>query len=215
MSAPTRTAAWVAAGAAAVVLQSCGASPTAHDDTTATTGQPTSVHPTATTPAPDAAGPFNTADVAFASNMIPHHEQAIELSALVPDRSVNPEVIELARAIANAQQPEIDTMNGWLVQWGQQPDPDADHRDMAGMVDAGTMAKLASLNGEQFDNLWIQSMISHHQGAIDMAETEIDQGAYSAAIAMARDIITAQQSEVDQMKRMLGTSSSAAPVGGN
>ena len=75
---------------------------------------------------------------------------------------------------------------------------------MEGMVDAPTMAKLGSLNGAEFDTLWLQSMIGHHQGAIEMAKAEIANGENVDAIGMAKTIVDTQQAEIDQMKQMLG-----------
>ena len=152
---------------------------------------------------------YNADDVAFATNMIPHHQQAVEMSALVPDRSTNPEVIELASRISAAQGPEIETMKVFLVQWKENPDASTGHgghgnMPMSGMVDEATMAKLESLNGAEFDTLWLQSMIGHHQGAIEMAKAEIANGENVDAIGLAKTIIDAQQAEIDQMKQMLG-----------
>ena len=75
---------------------------------------------------------------------------------------------------------------------------------MQGMVDDATMARLESLKGQEFDTLWLQSMISHHQGAIEMAKAEIANGKSPDMITMAKNIVTAQQAEIDQMKKMLG-----------
>jgi uncharacterized protein (DUF305 family) len=151
---------------------------------------------------------YNADDVAFATNMIPHHQQAVEMSALVPERSTNPEVIELASKIAAAQGPEIETMKGFLVQWKQNPDTGGGHGGhgdtMQGMVDAPTMARLASLNGAQFDTLWLESMISHHQGAVEMAKSEIANGENADAKKLADTIVQAQEAEIAQMKQMLG-----------
>jgi uncharacterized protein (DUF305 family) len=157
---------------------------------------------------------FNDADVAFATDMIPHHEQAVELSALVPERSSNPAVADLAAAISAAQKPEIEILKVFLVQWkGGETDPgadgghDMDGHDMGGMegmVDGPTMAKLETLTGAEFDTLWLQSMIGHHEGAIAMSNTEIADGANQDAKALAKQIVTAQQAEIAQMKQMLG-----------
>lgn len=158
---------------------------------------------------------FDDADVAFATDMIPHHEQAIEMSALVPERSSNPAVVDLAAAISGAQKPEIEILKVFLVQWngGETADPGPGAHDghdmggmegMNGMVDAPTMARLATLKGAEFDTLWLQSMIGHHEGAIAMANTEIADGANPDAKALAKQIVTAQQGEIDQMKQMLG-----------
>jgi len=151
---------------------------------------------------------YNADDVAFATNMVPHHQQAIELSALVPDRSTNPQLIALAQQIAAAQQPEINVMKVFLVQWNENPDTNSGHAGhgnaMQGMVDEATMSKLKSLNGAEFDKLWLESMISHHQGAIEMAKAEIANGDNADAKTLARNIVTTQEAEIGQMKQMLG-----------
>jgi uncharacterized protein (DUF305 family) len=194
-----RIAAVVAAVAAALFLSSC-TSPASdantdrqRTDEPVITGEP--------------AG-FNADDVAFATNMIPHHQQAVEMSALVPDRSTNPELIELAKKISAAQQPEVEIMKVFLVQWKENPDTGSAHGGhggtMAGMVDEATMTRLESLNGAEFDTLWLESMISHHQGAIEMAKAEIANGENVDAKGLAQTIIDTQQAEIGQMKQMLG-----------
>jgi uncharacterized protein (DUF305 family) len=151
---------------------------------------------------------FNDADVMFATMMIPHHEQAVELSDLVPSHSTNPQVITLASAIAAAQGPEIETMKVFLVQWnaGEQGSGHDGHdmSDMQGMVDKATMDKLQTLNGAEFDTLWLQSMIGHHEGAVQMANTELANGANADAKKLAKEIVDGQTSEIAQMKQMLG-----------
>ena len=144
------------------------------------------------------------ADVAFVTNMIPHHQQALELSGLVPTRSSDPAVIKLASGIAAAQQPQIQTMKGWLAQWGSPPAVDHPMTTMPGMVDQATMTRLRSLSGRSFDTLWLQSMIGHHRGAVDMARAEISDGDNDDALAMADSIVTTQQAEIDQMTKLLG-----------
>lgn len=161
----------------------------------------------------------NDADVMFATMMIPHHQQAVELSALVPDRSTDPEVLALATAISAAQEPEIETMKGFLVRWnagaaGGQERSDSgsvsggheghDMSDMQGMVDAATMERLQTLKGPEFDALWLQSMIGHHEGAIQMTDTELADGANPDAKDLAQHIADDQLAEIAQMKQMLG-----------
>ena len=198
-SLPARVLAVLAAIAAAVFLSSCtspasdGHTEHEHTEEPVITGQP--------------AG-YNADDVAFATNMIPHHQQAVDLSALVPDRSTNPELIALAAQVSAAQQPEIETMKVFLVQWKENPDTGSGHEGhgapMAGMVDEGTMTKLGSLNGPEFDKLWLESMISHHQGAIEMAKAEIANGENVDAKRLAQTIIDTQQAELGKMKQMQG-----------
>ena len=140
---------------------------------------------------------YNADDVAFATNMIPHHQQAVKLSALVPDRSTNAELIALAQQISAAQRPEIETMKVFLVQWNENPDTNSGHAGHGstkqGMVDAATMAQLASLKGAEFDKLWLESMIGHHQGAIEMAKAEIANGDNVDAKTLANNIVTTQE----------------------
>ena len=151
---------------------------------------------------------YNADDVAFATNMIPHHQQAVDLSAMVPDRCTNAGLVALADQISAAQQPEINVMNVFLVQWNENPDTNSGHAGHGsttqGMVDAATMTKLESLSSEEFDELWLASMISHHQGAIEMAKAEIANGDNVDAKTLANNIVTTQEAEIGQMKQMLG-----------
>jgi uncharacterized protein (DUF305 family) len=190
----SRIVAVAAALATAVVVTSCS---TATDH---------SQHgsPAATSSAAVAA--HNADDVMFAQMMIPHHQQAVELSALVPQHTTNQTLVALAAKISGEQQPEIQAMKAMLLQWEVDPGAMGDHSGMPmqGMVDDATMAKLASLNGPEFDTLWLQSMINHHQGAIEMANNEIAKGQSVDMVAMAKAMVTAQQAEINQMKQMLG-----------
>ena len=172
---------WLAA-AVVVVLASCS-------------GGPTGASPT-----PDSrSAEHNAADVAFAEDMIPHHRQAVDMTAMVPSRSTNPDLFVMATHISSDQQAEILTMKGLLAQWGVQDAPShenaMDHSGMhiAGMVDGATLNTIQSLSGPSFDALWMTSMISHHQGAITMAQNEIDQGRSPDAIKLAKIIVSAQQ----------------------
>ena len=151
----------------------------------------------------------NAADVTFARKMIPHHQQAIDMAAMVPSRTTNPQLIIMAKHIALDQQAQIDTLQELLRDWGEPAAPDHmahDGTGMAGMVDAATMDKLPTLKGAEFDDLWLQSMISHHQGAVAMAEPEIAQGQNPTAVKMAKIIVEWQQFEIDQMHGMMGPS---------
>jgi uncharacterized protein (DUF305 family) len=195
-SATTRLAAGIAALAAAA-LTSCSTAATqdhsAHQSTVAATGE--------------ASAPHDADDAMFGQMMIPHHEQAVELAGLVPERSTNPALVTLAATIAGQQKPEIDSMKAMLTAWGVNPD-DASHGSghagitMQGMVGEATMVTLEALRGAEFDKLWLTSMISHHRGAIDMAKSEIADGKNPEMIALARNIVTAQQAEIDQMTAM-------------
>jgi uncharacterized protein (DUF305 family) len=158
--------------------------------------------------APDSqSADHNAADVAFAQAMIPHHRQAVDMAAMVPSRSTNPDVRVMATHISLDQQAEILTMTGLLAQWGE-PAAAAhgEHSAMAmpGMVDGATLNQIQSLSGSAFDELWMTSMIDHHQGAVTMAQTEIAHGQSPDARKLAEMIIIAQQREIAQMNNLLG-----------
>ncbi|MBA3289044.1 MAG: DUF305 domain-containing protein [Acidimicrobiia bacterium] len=157
---------------------------------------------------------FNNADVQFARDMIPHHERAVEMAVIAIDPSVEAgqEVQDLATRIEDAQDPEIDLMSGWLTAWGQGPSgsgvtagtDDADGMDMDDdMMTGEEMSSLAELRGDEFDQQWMDMMIRHHQGAIAMAETELDDGSNADAVGLAERIIEAQEAEIDEMRTLL------------
>lgn len=147
------------------------------------------------------------ADVTFAQQMIPHHQQAVEMAemALDPAREASEPVQDLATRIERAQQPEIDEMTGWLDGWGVEPDDHDGHDmgDMSGMMSGDQMGALEQATGTDFDRMWLQMMIEHHEGAVEMAETEIADGQDSRAKALARAIIDAQRAEITEMTRLL------------
>lgn len=154
------------------------------------------------------AADHNDADVAFVTNMIPYHQQAIDMSALVADRSADADVQQLASDISAAQQPEIETLKVLLVQWNSNSESSparapAGNGGMPGMVDEATIARLTSLEGSEFDQLWLQSMVGHHQGAIEMANAEVANGANVDAKAIAQNSVNAQQTEIDRMNQLL------------
>ena len=154
---------------------------------------------------------FNAADVQFAQSMIPHHQQAVEMAdiALDPTVEAGAQVHDLATRIKGAQDPEIAMMSGWLTSWGQPMQMDtAMSQGMPmtdGMMTDAEMAGLHNVKGAEFDTMWMQMMIRHHTGAIAMAQTVKASGANADVTALADQVITAQQSEIDEMKAILGT----------
>jgi uncharacterized protein (DUF305 family) len=150
---------------------------------------------------------FNAADEAFVTGMIPHHEQALSMAAMVLDKDgVDPRVLDLAERILAAQQPEIDLMNSWLEAWGV----DSDMGDMEGM-DHGSngmmsdddMAALEAASGAEASTLFLEQMVQHHTGAIEMAQQELDNGENSDALELAQTIIDAQSAEITEMQELL------------
>jgi uncharacterized protein (DUF305 family) len=153
----------------------------------------------------DAGSPHNEADVAFAEMMIPHHQQAIEMAKLAETRADSDDVKSLASAIEAAQDPEIQTMQGWLDSWGEDgTSHEMSHDEMPGMVDAKTMGELGKATGAEFDRLFLTSMIAHHEGAIAMAESEKTDGVHKGSLQLADAIIETQTAEIKRMRAMLG-----------
>ena len=158
--------------------------------------------------AKDAIG-FNDDDVMFAQMMIPHHEQAIEMAdiALDPLVGASDSVKALATRIKNAQDPEITKMKAFLTSWKERLTPDSgmNHGDsMSGMLSAEDIKKLSALRGVEFDRAWMTGMIEHHEGAIEMAKDVLKDGKDSAVKALANLVATAQDSEILEMKKLLG-----------
>ena len=140
---------------------------------------------------------YSSQDIMFAEMMIPHHEQAIEMSDFALKNSTNPEVLALAQEIKDAQAPEIEQMKSWgvssMAHMGHMMD---------GMLSDEEMSALAAASGSEFDRLFLEGMIKHHEGAIDMAEMVIDSKNAEVA-ALANAIIEAQRAEIATMKELL------------
>ncbi len=151
---------------------------------------------------------FNDEDVHFLQMMIPHHEQAIEMSdiALDPTIEASDVVKGLATQIKGAQDPEITQMNKWLTDLGKtEMDSSMDMSGkMDGMLTADQLMNLGTLRGAEFDNAWIKAMIGHHEGAIEMATVVIADGTNSQVRVLAEAIIIGQQKEIGTLKALLG-----------
>lgn len=141
----------------------------------------------------------NAADVAFAQGMIPHHQQAIEMSEMALKQAASPKVKDLAARISSAQKPEIAMMNRWLETWGQPLNPAPGARSAAGILGGVEMAQLRQASGPAFDRLFLEGMIRHHEGAVRTSEEELDKGQFPAARQLARQIITGRQAEISEM----------------
>jgi len=158
----------------------------------------------------------NAQDVSFAQEMIPHHRQAVEMADLAATRASDPKVKALAAQIKAAQDPEIQTMTGWLTSWGEPVTPSAGggmaghsmggSSKSAGGMGMMTDAEMTSLEGSSgavFDRQFLKMMTGHHNGAIDMAKTQLDKGKFEPAKQLATSIRDSQQKEVAEMKSIL------------
>lgn len=151
---------------------------------------------------------LNEADLEFAQGMIAHHEQAVEMAeiALDPNVGASAEVVDLATRIQAAQEPEIDLMTGWLTAAGESTAMDMSSDEMMsmeGMMSVEDMDALAASTATEFDTAWLEMMIAHHEGAISQSETVKADGSNPDVLALADQIITAQQAEITEMQALL------------
>jgi uncharacterized protein (DUF305 family) len=210
----------IGASALAALVVSAGCSNSGDSGGQATSNTASSSATAAATTTAPAAEAHNDADVMFAQHMIPHHQQAVEMSdMLLAKQGIDPRVTQLATQIKAAQGPEIQQMQSWLNQWGNptmapMPSGDMDmpgHGDMPGMssgqgmMSDQDMTALQNAQGVEASKLFLTQMIQHHEGAITMAQTEIKDGQYPPAVEMARSIVTSQQQEIDSMNGILAS----------
>ncbi len=178
--------------AAALTLTGCAANGTG---TTPAASAPASDETTGTQ--------VSDADETFVQMMRPHHEQAIEMSdMLLAETGISPEVTALATEIKEAQVPEIERLTAWADQWGIDGMSGMDH-GMAGMMSDSDMQELDAAEGAEAEQLFLSQMIEHHTGAIEMAQTEIDDGQDPDAIEMAEGIVATQEDEISRMRALL------------
>ena len=138
---------------------------------------------------------FSPTDIAFAEMMIPHHQQAIEMSEIALLNTTNPEVLQLAQEIKDAQSPEIDLMESWA---GVKVTSHAGHT-MDGMLSEDELNELREAKGADFDALFLKRMIKHHEGAIEMAQ-DVLASENKVVADLGSSIIAAQKSEIAKMK---------------
>jgi uncharacterized protein (DUF305 family) len=149
----------------------------------------------------EATGAYSDDELMFASMMIPHHSQAVTMSELALANSTNPDVLALATAIRDAQGPEITQMQSWLDE-SNYSGTHAGHMDMGGMLSDEEIAKLAIAKGAAFDRLFLEGMIAHHEGAIEMAEM-IKDSTNSEVKKLFNNIVSSQSAEIEAMKALL------------
>jgi uncharacterized protein (DUF305 family) len=156
-------------------------------------------------------GDANSADVMFAQMMIPHHEQAVVMADFALQSATDPQLVELAQEIKDAQDPEIDLMKSWLATWGIEMMP-ADQamqahgsHGMEGMLTDDQLDQLESASVEEFDRLFATYMIEHHVGAVAMAQDVLRDGKDPAVAMLAREIIATQEKEILQLQAFLNS----------
>lgn len=140
-------------------------------------------------------------DIMFAQMMIPHHQQAVDMSDIALKKSKNPQVLKLAEEIKAAQAPEISQMKSWLTSAGQSLM--GDHgMSMDGMLSDNEIEQLRQATGIAFDKLFLTGMIAHHEGALSMVSM-IEDSENEEAKTLAQNIKVSQSAEIDLMKRYL------------
>ena len=159
---------------------------------------------------------WNHADAAFMQMMVPHHGQALVMARLAEVRADSPAVQALARRIRGAQGPEIITMAAWLDEHGidvprvAENPGDYDHSahghsGMPGMLSEKEMKQLRTASGPRFDRLFLDGMIAHHHGALEMAETVAREGVDIRVSEIAADVAASQSAEIQRMRELLAS----------
>jgi uncharacterized protein (DUF305 family) len=154
-------------------------------------------------------------DVAFMQMMVLHHRQALQMSALAPDRADDEQVLAVAQRIEAAQAPEILVMAQWLTARsvdvpGVHEDPATydhsqhGHAGMVGMLTDDELDHLADADGDAFDRLYLEEMVRHHRGAVEMARYVLEHGADVQVNELATSIVAEQSAEIVRLERILG-----------
>jgi len=156
------------------------------------------------------ASEFSSTDIMFAQMMIPHHQQAVDMGVLAPSRAESAAVLELAAAISAEQLPEIAQMQSWLLAAGASELMDHDMGQhgmgMGGMLSDAEMTALAEATGAEFDRKFLEAMIKHHEGAIDMAQMILN-SSNPEVKAFAESMVRSQAEQIDYMKSLLASGS--------
>ena len=178
------------------------------------TVQPAAPADTARRAAADSARRHSDADVRFMQHMMAHHAQARVMTALVPQRSTRPEIRLIAERIDVSQDDEMRQMRSWLRRHGvETPPADAhaahgEHASMPGMLSDAELARLAAARGTEFDRLFLEYMIRHHEGAVTMvAQLFATPGAAQSSemYGFATDVNADQRAEIARMRALLST----------
>jgi uncharacterized protein (DUF305 family) len=156
--------------------------------------------------APGAADSEATAaDAAFLEAMVAHHEQAVELAGLAPGRAADSELAELAARILSVQAAEAEAMRGWLDRHRARDLPVGDHAHveaMSGEISRSTFDRALTLEGAEFDRLFLAAMLPHHRGAVEMSEARLAEHGDAAVTRWARAIATSQAIEIDRLREI-------------
>ena len=188
-----------AALAAAIALSGCSTSA----DAGSMEGMDHGSSAMSTTQTQTIAASHNAADAMFAQTMLPHHSQAVEMSDIMLAKTgLDAKIIALAKEIKAAQSPEISTMTNYLSAWGESTTMTGDHA-MAGMMTSTDLDKLKAAQGTEATKLFLTQMTAHHEGALEMAKSEVADGKNTDALTLAKSIVSSQEAEIKEMKELL------------
>lgn len=143
---------------------------------------------------------FTRADLEFSRLMVRHEGEALELAGLVPGRTDTPEVVELAEGVVSSHRSEAERVRGWLEEWGE---PVASEPGDGGLGGDGITA-LREATGTEFDRLWLEAMIAHHERAVALAETAIAGATHRPTLELAEEVVRTRGTEITRMRAMLG-----------
>lgn len=154
----------------------------------------------------DGAMPGNDVDVHFLGMMVPHHEQAIEMSeVLLASDVTDPQVRDLAERIKDGQERENEQMRAWADEWGIQEDMEMHSKHIAnGMFQPADLEALGRLRGDELRTTFLEWMHYHHAHVIAMTSDEVQNGAYGPLKDMAAEMVDVQTSEMKEMEGLLG-----------
>ncbi|MFP5345801.1 MAG: DUF305 domain-containing protein [Actinomycetes bacterium] len=192
----------------ALALTACGGTGEPQRSTPSPTTRATATT-SATAGASASSGHHDEADVKFLQEMVPHHAQAVQMSDILLAKSgVDDRVRALAQQIKAAQAPEIEHMNGLLHDWGEPEGQETSSHGMSGggmsgMMSPEQMQQLRAADGPKATLLYLQQMVQHHEGAVQMARSEMAGGENPEAKQLAQSIIDSQQAEIEHMKSLL------------
>ena len=191
-----RTLPFFAAPLLAATLLLAGCSPTETSSTETMLSERTDAMP----------AEANDTDVHFLGMMVPHHQQAIDMTDVLLASDVDdPALRDLAQRIRDGQQRENEQMNAWAAEWGIDADMELHSQHIAnGMVSPGVYESYARLEGEELRTRFLELMHFHHQEVIAMTRDEVDNGGYSPLRDMAAEMIEIQTAEMAEMEHMYG-----------
>jgi uncharacterized protein (DUF305 family) len=186
----------VAAVGTAVALAACGSQDAGG---TGQSGDMANM-PGMSQPAADANASFNDADVAFAQMMIPDHQMTEKMAKVAKKKASSKDLKDLAGQMVEGQSETVDMLQGWLKEWGKPATADMAGMQMPGAMTDKDMDMLESMNGMEFDMMFAEMMIKHHEGSMQMARDEQAKGASPEAKAMAADMLKEQQAQVKALQ---------------